>query len=221
MICCSVLIEKMKVTILCLYFFIMIRQGTVDLLEAPFWRCRTENIWFKLQTLRSSVTVRLSIHLIQIAFKKNSKSKILCFHKHFEENKDVTNNDSNLERFCSPRNNWVLWLKLQNNNFSGKLLTNFVILILAQTYWSVLKKFMWKSFLYSAFFHENSFITDFREKIELFNSIFANKCSLITNSSVLLGDYELFTVESLSNIIFTDNSIGKSHKGFRLQQSSC
>ena len=71
------------------------------------------------------------------------------------------------------------------------------------------------------FFHENSFITDFREKTELSNSIFANKCLLITNSSVLFGDYELFTVESLSNIIFTDNSIGKSHKGFRLQQSSC
>lgn len=108
MICCSVLIEKIKTTILCLYFFIMIGQGTVDLLEAPFWRCRTENIWFKLPTLRSSVTVRLSIHLIQIAFKKNYKSKILRFHKHFVENKDVTNNDSNLERFCSPRNNWVL-----------------------------------------------------------------------------------------------------------------
>ena len=165
MICCSVLIEKIKATILCLYFFIMIRQGTVDLLEAPFWRCRTENIWFKLPTLRSRVTVRLSIHLIQIAFKKNSKSKILRFHKHFVENKDVTNNDNNLERFCSPRNNWVLWLKLQNNNFSGKLLTNFMILILAQTYWSVLKKFMWKSSLYSAFFMKTALLPISEKKL--------------------------------------------------------
>ena len=41
-----------------------------------------------------------------------------------------------------------------------------------------------------------------------FQRIFANQCSLITSSRILPTDYELFTDESLSNVIFTDNGIG-------------
>ena len=58
-------------------------------------------------------------------------------------------------------------------------------------------------------FHDNKFITDFREKAELFNSFFANQCSLITNTSVLPTNCESLTDKSLSNISFTDNDIGK------------
>ena len=50
---------------------------------------------------------------------------------------------------------------------------------------------------------------DFREKAELFNFLFANQCSLVQNSSVLPTDFELFTDQSLSNITFTDNDIGR------------
>ena len=57
-------------------------------------------------------------------------------------------------------------------------------------------------------FHNNRFITDFTEKAELFNSYFANQCSLLRNSSVLPTDSELFTNKSLSNITFADNDIG-------------
>ena len=58
-------------------------------------------------------------------------------------------------------------------------------------------------------FHNNEFITDFREKTELFNSFFANQCSLITNTSVLPINCESLTDKFLSNISFTDNDIGK------------
>ena len=34
-------------------------------------------------------------------------------------------------------------------------------------------------------FHENKFVTDFKEKAKLFNSHFATQCSLISNSSKL------------------------------------
>ena len=54
------------------------------------------------------------------------------------------------------------------------------------------------------------FITDFRKKAELFNFFFANQCSLISSSSALPTDYELFTDKSLSNISFTDDDIGKT-----------
>ena len=58
-------------------------------------------------------------------------------------------------------------------------------------------------------FHDNKFITDFREKAELFNSFFANQCSLITNTSALPTNCESFLDKSLSNISFTDKDIGK------------
>ena len=57
-------------------------------------------------------------------------------------------------------------------------------------------------------FHQNRFITDFREKAELFNSSFANQCSSVQNSSVLPTDFELFRDKSFSNI-FTDNDGGR------------
>ena len=58
-------------------------------------------------------------------------------------------------------------------------------------------------------FHDNRFITDFREKAELFNTFFANQCSSVRNSSVIPTDFKLFTDKSLSNITFIENDIGR------------
>ena len=52
-------------------------------------------------------------------------------------------------------------------------------------------------------FHKHRFITDFREKAELFNSFFANQCSLVRNSSVLPTDFELFTDKFLTSHLQT------------------
>ena len=62
-------------------------------------------------------------------------------------------------------------------------------------------------------FSENKFVTDFREKAELFNSLFVNQCSLIKNTSVLPTNCENLTDKFLSNITFTDKDIGKIIKG--------
>ena len=58
----------------------------------------------------------------------------------------------------------------------------------------------------------NLLLANFREKAELFNSLFANQCSLIKSTSVLQvlpTDCENPANKSLSNITFTDNDIGK------------
>ena len=47
------------------------------------------------------------------------------------------------------------------------------------------------------------------KKAELFNSFFANQCSLITNTSELPTNCESLTDKSLSNISFNDNDMGK------------
>ena len=67
--------------------------------------------------------------------------------------------------------------------------------------------------MHSSIFHENKFITGFREKTELNNSSFASQCSLIKNTSVLPTNHESLTDKSLSSITFGDNYSGKIIKG--------
>ena len=56
-----------------------------------------------------------------------------------------------------------------------------------KTCWSILKTFLNNKKIpcIPPLFHENKFITDFKEKAELFNHLFVNQCSLLRNNSVL------------------------------------
>ena len=56
-----------------------------------------------------------------------------------------------------------------------------------KTYWSILKTFLNSKKIpcIPHLFHENKFITDFKEKAELFKHFFVNQCSLLSNNSVL------------------------------------
>ena len=56
-------------------------------------------------------------------------------------------------------------------------------------------------------------------KTDLLQSSFVNKCSLLTNTSLRLTDYEIFASESLSNINFTDNNIGRVRRGLDLNKT--
>ena len=58
-------------------------------------------------------------------------------------------------------------------------------------------------------FHENRFVTDFKQKAELFNSFFAKQCSIIDNGSEIPSYLNPKTDKSLSNITFTEKDIVK------------
>ena len=58
-------------------------------------------------------------------------------------------------------------------------------------------------------FHENKFVTDFKEKVKLFKSFFAKQCSLIKNSSKLPSHLHYFTDNYLSSISFSQDNITK------------
>ena len=133
------------------------------------------------------------------------------FYQCFVKNTDFTNNDSNLERFHSLENNLTNTSETTKQYLIKNAKKQSDPNVSSKTCWSILKSFLAgkKIPFIPSIFHENRFITKFREEAELFNSFFANQCSLIQNSSVPPADYEYFTEKSLSNVTLTDNNIGK------------
>ena len=62
--------------------------------------------------------------------------------------------------------------------------------------------------------HENCFITDFKEKVELLNSFFSNQSSLLNNCSKLPTNPRYVTGKTLSTINFTADDIEKINVSF-------
>ena len=58
-------------------------------------------------------------------------------------------------------------------------------------------------------FYENCFITDFKEKAQLFNIFFSKQCSLVPNNSSLPADVNYITDKRLSTVTFSARDIGK------------
>ena len=90
---------------------------------------------------------------------------------------------------------------------------NQLILLLARskTYWSISKTFLNNKSIpcVPPLFHENKFITNFKEKAELFNTFFANQCTLLNNSSVLPNNLAKLTNKSLDTVNFSTDDISK------------
>ena len=82
---------------------------------------------------------------------------------------------------------------------------------ISKAYWSILKSFLnnKKISLIPPLFYENCFITNFKEKAELFNSFFADQYSLISNASKLPSNFTLYTDNWLSTVTFSQDHIGK------------
>ena len=58
-------------------------------------------------------------------------------------------------------------------------------------------------------FHENKFVTDFKENAELFNAFFAKQCSLIDTKSNLPNQLIYSTEKRLSTMRFSEDDIAK------------
>ena len=81
----------------------------------------------------------------------------------------------------------------------------------SKAYWSILKNFLnnEKINLIPLLFYENCFITNFKEKAELFNSFFADQYSLMSNVSKLPSNGTLYTNNGLSTVTFSQDETGK------------
>ena len=58
-------------------------------------------------------------------------------------------------------------------------------------------------------FHKSEFVTDFKEKPELFDSHFPTQCSLISNSSKLPSHIKYLTDNRLHFVSFSHDKIAK------------
>ena len=80
-----------------------------------------------------------------------------------------------------------------------------------KAYWSLLRRLLnnKKLPLIPPLFHENKFLTDFKEKAEYFNSHFATQCSLISNISRPPSHIQYSTDNRLSCVSFSHDKIAK------------
>ena len=60
-----------------------------------------------------------------------------------------------------------------------------------------------------ALFHENKFTKNFKERAELFNTFFANQCTLLNNSIVLPSNLAKLTNKSLDTVNFSTDDFSK------------
>ena len=72
-------------------------------------------------------------------------------------------------------------------------------------YWSLLKNLLNNKKMPFIFpiFHNNKYVVDFKENSEIFNTFFAEQCSIIANKSVLPSRLTLLTENSLANCHFS------------------
>ena len=61
-------------------------------------------------------------------------------------------------------------------------------------------------------YHNNNYITDFKEKAEIFNNFFAKQCTIVNNTSKLPTDSLKRINNFLSTISFTTDDIAKFTK---------
>ena len=124
-----------------------------------------------------------------------------------KEEKKKDNYTGNCKAFCVTRKR----NKSKQNYYSriSRKLTN--VQKNSKIYWSLLNRFLdnKKIPLIPPLFYENKFVTDFKEKEELFNVIFAKQCSLINKSSKLFWHLHYLTDNCLSSVSFSQDSIAK------------
>ena len=81
----------------------------------------------------------------------------------------------------------------------------------SKAYWSILKTFLndKKIPCIPPVFHNNKFVIDFKEKVELFPTFFAEQCSLPNNNSELPKSLLLLTEKRQSDVQISNENITK------------
>ena len=90
-----------------------------------------------------------------------------------------------------------------------------------KSYWSILKTFLNNKKIpcIPPLLHQDKFVTDFKEKANIFNNFFANQCCIVSNNSELPVILTRKTHESLSTIDFSTDDILKIIRNLDLNKA--
>ena len=82
-----------------------------------------------------------------------------------------------------------------------------------KNYWSLLKTLLNRKKIpcVPPIFHKNKYVTDFKEKIEIINSFFAEQCSLLPHRSVLKSSCDFSKTDILKIINNQDSNKVHDH----------
>ena len=91
----------------------------------------------------------------------------------------------------------------------------------AKTYWSILKSFYGREKipLIPPLLHNNTLITDFKQKADLYNNIFASECTTFVNISIISDTQYYKTNSRLSSLSFENNNIIKLIRSLNIQKA--
>ena len=126
--------------------------------------------------------------------------------------KGFLNNSNNLQKFRTLQNKLSCLIETSNQEHFSKIAKKLSDpSISSKTHWYIYKKCLTgeKVPCIPPSFHENKFITGFREKAEIFISQFANQCSLIKNTSVLLLTVKILQINPYITLPLLTMTLGK------------
>ena len=130
---------------------------------------------------------------------KNLIAAINDFHKKFVL---PSSNTGNLLMFKNLQNQLIQSIHTAKQRYFNKISKKLCDpLTSTKCYWSLLKTILNEKKVpcIPPIFHNNKYVTDFKEKSEIFNSFFANQCSLIPNNSILPSELKLLTEHNLTS----------------------
>ena len=138
---------------------------------------------------------------------KNLIAALNDFHKKFVL---PSSNTGNLLMFKNLQNQLIQSIHTAKQRYFNKIskklcgpLTN------TKYYWSLLKTILNEKKVpcMPPIFHNNKYLTEFKEKGEIFNSFFANQCSFIPNNGILPSELKLLTEDTLTSCDFSESEI--------------
>ena len=138
---------------------------------------------------------------------KNLIAAINDFHKKFVL---PSSNTGNLLMFKNLQNQLIQSIHTAKQRYFNKISKKLCDpLTSTKCYWSLLKTILNEKKVpcIPPIFHNNKYVTDFKEKSEIFNSLFANQCSLIPNNSILPSELKLLTEHTLTSCDFSESDI--------------
>ena len=129
--------------------------------------------------------------------------------------------DSYKIRIAGSQNCHLILFEHISSSFKKKNQRKGIFIAINYYYWSILKTILNNKKIpcIPPIYHNNNYITDFKEKAQIFNDFFAKQCTLVENTSKLPTNSFKRTNNLLSTISFTKDDIAKVIKNFHLNKA--